>query len=584
MEIRAGTSLGRYQLLAEIGRGAMGAVYQALDPEIDRLVAVKTFFGFETDSEEGIAFRERFAQEARAAGRLAHPNIVAIYDRGEEPTSKIPYIVMEYVAGQPLSALMTASHGRMDERQALQIAKGIAEALHYAHEHGVIHRDIKPANVLVTEDGNAKIADFGVARLDTSNMTMHGQVLGTPAFMSPEQLTGGAVDGRSDIFSLGVLLYTMLMGFRPFQGNSANTIGFKVVNQQPVPITTFHLDLSKDTEYVVARAMAKNPSDRYQSGMAMAHDLSDILEGRVPRSRHEMDRLSTTAVSRIQQTLASVLANTPRNAHATGVAAVPAHSQEPSTGARTAVASAGPASSEGRRIPLSAAAVALLAFCGVSTLAAVYANDVQGRELHKADAVLPMPPPIQERVPVPAIGGDAREPVVEVNMPVPANSGSGRSPKAAISDLDRTVVHTAAAAPKPAIEPTLPVPVAAPKLAPPLEFATLELALEHHFSAAELEVWVDSKLEFSGTSVGQAKKRLLVLRGGVEGKESHEISFPGGEHDVKVHVSSKADQYDQTGIVHSTFLHSHRAVLEIRCNKRGIQLMLNNGVMAKGPR
>src|SRR5450631_2175408 len=269
-------NLGRYQIEAEIGRGAMGVVYRARDPKIDRLVAIKTISlaGQEPQAEQ--AYRERFVQEARAAGRLSHPGIVAIFDAGEDPETHEPYLVMEYVAGDPLSRILSGGDHKLPLADSLQFANEIAEALDYAHSHGVIHRDIKPANILITEDGRAKIADFGVARLNQSLTTHSGQIFGSPAYMAPEQLSGGEADARSDLFSLGVMLYSMITGFRPFQGNSAETVCFKVMNIEPVPVTSFQHDVPPELDAIVARAIAKDPADRFQSGAEMAQHIQSF--------------------------------------------------------------------------------------------------------------------------------------------------------------------------------------------------------------------------------------------------------------------------------------------------------------------
>ena len=274
-------TLGRYRIEAEIGRGAMGVVYRARDPQIDRLVAIKTISleGQEPDEEQ--AYRERFVQEARAAGRLSHPGIVAIFDAGTDPESHEPYLVMEYVAGDPLSRVLARGDRKLPLSDALRFAQEIAEALDYAHSQGVIHRDIKPANILVTEDGRAKIADFGVARLNHALTTHSGQIFGSPAYMAPEQLSGGTADARSDLFSLGVVLYSMITGFRPFQGNSAETVCFKVMNIEPVPVTSFQHDVPPELDAIIARAIAKNPADRFQSGAAMAREVQRFRGGEV---------------------------------------------------------------------------------------------------------------------------------------------------------------------------------------------------------------------------------------------------------------------------------------------------------------
>ena len=251
----------------------MGVVYRARDPKIDRLVAIKTISLVGIQDSEEQEYRERFAQEARAAGKLTHPGIVTVFDAGEDPETHEPFFVMEYVAGQPLSEEIAAGGGRLPLSKALQIACQIADALHYAHSNGVIHGDIKPANILISEDGRAKIADFGVARLSQSVATHAGKIFGSPAYMAPEQLSGGEPDARSDLFSLGVMFYSMLTGFRPFQGNSAQTVCFKVMNVEPVPVSSLQADLPPELDRIVQRAMAKDPRDRYQDGAEFAADI-----------------------------------------------------------------------------------------------------------------------------------------------------------------------------------------------------------------------------------------------------------------------------------------------------------------------
>ena len=251
----------------------MGVVYRARDPKIDRLVAIKTISLAGIEESEEQEYRERFAQEARAAGRLAHPGIVTIFDAGEDPETHEPFFVMELVTGRPLSDEIASGGGRLPLAKAMQIACQVAEALQYAHSKGVIHGDIKPANILIAQDGHAKIADFGVARLNQSVATHAGKIFGSPAYMAPELLSGGEPDARSDLFSLGVMLYSMLTGFRPFQGNSARTVCFKVMNVEPVPVSSLQADLPLELDRIVQRAIAKDPADRYQSGSEFVADL-----------------------------------------------------------------------------------------------------------------------------------------------------------------------------------------------------------------------------------------------------------------------------------------------------------------------
>jgi hypothetical protein len=283
METRWGKRFGRYEVVAELGRGAMGVVYKARDPKIDRFVAVKTISMVGHVPEEQREYRERFIREAQAAGRLLHSGIVTIFDVGDDSDTQGPYLVMEYVAGIPLHGML-ADGVPIPLDSALRLTQQIAEALDYAHAQNIVHRDIKPANIMVTAEGQAKITDFGIAKLNLTHLTVPGRVFGTPAYMSPEQLDGGPVDGRTDIFALGVILYSMVTGYRPFQGNSVMTVCFKVANREPMAPTLLDPNLPPEVDAVIARAMAKNPANRYQRGMELALDLGELL-GRGPASQ-----------------------------------------------------------------------------------------------------------------------------------------------------------------------------------------------------------------------------------------------------------------------------------------------------------
>src|SRR5215467_11655096 len=256
---------GRYEIVDELGRGAMGVVYKARDPQIDRLVALKTVFLWGQEPDEEKEFRLRFMNEAQAAGRLHHSGIVSVFDVGENPENHDPYIVLEYVQGESLNRIL-AREKKLSLEKALKLAEEVADALDYAHAQGVIHRDIKPANILITQDGRAKIADFGIAKLNLAHFTIPGKVLGTPAYMAPEQLSGEGSDGRSDLFSLGVILYVMSTGHSPFQGDSASTVCFKGANREPVAASALDLNLPRELDAVIARAIAKDPDNRYQHG------------------------------------------------------------------------------------------------------------------------------------------------------------------------------------------------------------------------------------------------------------------------------------------------------------------------------
>jgi serine/threonine-protein kinase len=266
------TKAGRYEIVGELGRGAMGIVYKAVDPVIGRTVAVKTI----RLSEEGTGLSRpellsRFQTEARAAGLLTHPNIVVVFDAGEE--DGLYYITMELVEGKSLQVLLDGGHAFPLPR-TLRILEQTCSALQFAHERNVIHRDIKPANLMLTADDTVKVTDFGTAKIlqfGTVHQTAH--VMGTPSYMSPEQVKGRAVDGRSDIFSLGVLLYEMVTGEKPFPGQNITTVIYKIVNEDPVPPRQIDPSIHPGMSAIVMKALAKEPDQRYQSCREMLEDL-----------------------------------------------------------------------------------------------------------------------------------------------------------------------------------------------------------------------------------------------------------------------------------------------------------------------
>jgi serine/threonine-protein kinase len=263
------STLGRYSIERELGRGAMGVVYLARDPKINRMLAIKAIaLAAEFGELEVAGARERFFREAEMAGRLNHPNIVVIYDAGED--QGLAYIVMEYLRGKHLSDHTTGDR-LLPTATVLEVTARVAEALHYAHRQGVIHRDIKPANIMFDGDNNAlKITDFGIARLTDGGSTKTGIVLGTPSFMSPEQLEGKRLDGRSDLFALGVSLYQLVCGQLPFRADSMTALMYKIANEAHTPFKAIRPDLPTAVDLVINRALAKRPEDRFQTGAEMA--------------------------------------------------------------------------------------------------------------------------------------------------------------------------------------------------------------------------------------------------------------------------------------------------------------------------
>jgi eukaryotic-like serine/threonine-protein kinase len=268
--------LGKYEIRRELGSGAMGVVYEAFDPGIERIVALKTIRRDQIDGAEAEDAIGRFQREARAAGRLNHPNIVAIYEFGEDQGTY--FIAMEYVEGRELKSYFDKNE-RFEIREGARIMGQLLDALDYSHLNGVVHRDIKPANIIILPGGQVKVADFGIARIESSQYTQAGTVLGTPAYMSPEQFMGQVVDGRSDIFSAGVVLYQFLTGEKPFTGG-ATTIMHKVLNENPPPPSILSVQVPKLFDTVISTAMAKRPEDRFQLARQFKEAIQSAAEGK----------------------------------------------------------------------------------------------------------------------------------------------------------------------------------------------------------------------------------------------------------------------------------------------------------------
>jgi serine/threonine-protein kinase len=254
--------IGRYQILEEIGRGAMGIVYRAMDPSIGRTVAIKTFRVTDiVDTNERARLRDRIMREAQSAGVLSHPNIVTIFDMAQE--GDLAYIPMEFVDGPTLDHLFHSTS--LTGKQIFDILNQTAVALDYAHKRGIVHRDIKPANIMLQESSAVKITDFGVARIQSQQATLAGTIIGTPNYMSPEQIQGHEIDGRADQFSLAVIAYELLTGEKPFAADSMPTLLFKIVREDPAPPQRLNPTLGWPVETLLNRAMAKDPAERYQT-------------------------------------------------------------------------------------------------------------------------------------------------------------------------------------------------------------------------------------------------------------------------------------------------------------------------------
>ena len=280
-------SLGRYQIKGVLGQGAMGLVYDGLDPGLDRRVAIKTILTRKLDAEAARMVSVRFEREVRAVARLNHPNIVQVYDFGTE--GELAYIVMEYVQGKELKSFFDANEG-FDLKTSFRLMIELLDALDFAHEAGIVHRDIKPANVLIDASGRAKLTDFGVARVtepggNQAEATRIGAMVGTPAYMSPEQIQGASIDRRTDVFSAGILFYELLTGKKPFEGTQW-VLQKKIVEDDPAWPSTL-VQVPPESDRVVARALAKEPESRYQTARKFADALKRILDGKPPEEPGE---------------------------------------------------------------------------------------------------------------------------------------------------------------------------------------------------------------------------------------------------------------------------------------------------------
>lgn len=312
--------LGKYEIRRELGRGAMGIVYEGWDPMIARRVALKTVRREQLERNEAEEILSRFQREAQAAGRLNHPNVVAVYDFGEDADGTA-YIAMEYVDGKELKDYFDKQE-RFSLEETVRLMSELLGALGHAHEHGIVHRDIKPANIFILANGQAKVGDFGIARIESSNLTQAGSVLGTPAYMSPEQFMGQRIDGRSDLFSAGVILYQFLSGEKPFAGQ-LTTIMHKVLKEEPIAPSELNVQVPPAFDAVVKKAMAKRPDDRYQNAREFIDALQKALLDRSSASE-------ATLVGGVAAADETLVQTTTKNNDDTVVTPIPARKMPPS--------------------------------------------------------------------------------------------------------------------------------------------------------------------------------------------------------------------------------------------------------------
>jgi serine/threonine-protein kinase len=508
--------IGRYELIDELGRGAMGVVYRARDTQIGRIVALKIILTKSGSPEEVEHYKQRFQREAQAAGRLSHPGIVTLHDIAEDAEGQ-PYIVMEFIEGKPLNLLLGPT-AQLPLDRLLDIGIQVAQALDYAHHCGVVHRDIKPENIMVTTAGRAKITDFGIAKLAGADMTQEGTSLGTPSYMSPEQIRGSAVDARSDVFSLGAVLYWMCTGQKPFAGESVTTITFQVVFQDPARAQQLKPGLPPDLDRILSRCLAKDPADRYRTCGDLAADLEALRAG---RSLAPIRPAGTVPVERTAELpVAPAPPQRPRNDSTLPLAAPNEKTRVASTISGTLAAGL-PHAPEMAARPSRLRSAWLLG-AGAVLLAAIIGGAWWLRQRPSAADSAPPPP--------------AHAPAVATNS-----------------------------APQIAESPAPSVPKSETPARPPAATAQLKIICRHNFQSAMLELYVDDEIFYRAPLRGKEQHHLMVKY--YEGKLEDERPIPVGHHSLRVRVFSRRDKYDDQDAVPGEFTEGDARTLEIEFGK-----------------
>jgi serine/threonine-protein kinase len=516
LEGPAPSQIGRYEIRGELGRGMMGVVYEAHDPALGRTIALKTIrLALAPSDQERDDFERRFLAEAQIAARLSHPGIVVVHDVGRDAAHGMLYIALEHLQGHTLADRV--AEGPLDWRDGLRLVGRVADALRYAHAQGVVHRDVKPANIMVLPTGEPKIMDFGIAKLEASNYTSPGQFFGTPLYMSPEQALGQAVDARTDLFSLGSVAYLLLAGRPPFEAPNVPGILARVAYQHAQPLSDLGRDIPPDAEYVVARAMAKDPADRYADGRMMAEDVDDVLAGRPPRHRE-----GWTAPEIGEGTVVAAATLLPGRPPALGKAA--------------------PRRSARRRWGTRLGLVALLA---ATTAAYFYVRPNDARFWRRIVTAVRQAAVVQEAE---TLWSDhVRPPPAEPRpvAPSPPSSPAMAAASARAPGTDRlespTVLATEGTADDdaPEADPDARSAETETEPTPPADEGDpghLAIQFEHHLRRGNLRVWVDGDPVFDEDFDAQVTRRILALklrRGVVQ----EVLTLRPGRHEVTVQVT-----------------------------------------------
>ena len=479
------SQIGRYRIERELGRGTMGVVYQARDTTLGRTVALKTFGAMAAIApHEREAFEQRFLSEARISATLDDQNVVAVYDVGRDFDSGLLFMALEYVRGETLASIL--ARGAMPWEEAAQIIAKVARALQTAHSHHIVHRDIKPANIMLNGTGEPKIMDFGIAKASAAQLTVAGQIFGTPAYMSPEQASGEEVDGRSDIFSLGAVLYELVTNVRPFEGPTMAATLTKIIRDEPRPASSL-AKVPRTLDAVIARALRKERNARYDSAAHFATDLECVLEGKPPLHATQLGPLDTIALNAVHAPKHTV--TQPRVANY--------GSSEMSTPTPEGA-------SQKANLRL-AGAVVLGVALGVGVVLFLQ-RPAPGTPEENPGAptqtARPEPSPARPPGPTPL---PTRSPTPEPTVPVLSVQGSGRA-------------------------------------------ARVTLDLKHSFASGTLRVKVDDRVVFANSISGMPTKVLGVIKG-YDGRFGTDLVIPPGEHVIKVEVRSGAAEFIESRTV-----------------------------------
>lgn len=480
----------------------MGVVYEGKDESLGRSVAIKTFnLATAIAPSEQAAFEQRFFTEARIAATIAHPNVVSVHEVGRDEKTGLLFMALEHVKGESLADRLV--RGPMPWRDAASLLSRVARALNEAHVLGIVHRDIKPANVMIGTNGEPKVMDFGIAKASTSQLTVAGQVFGTPAYMSPEQASGEEVDGRSDIFSLGAMFYEMVTGYRPFEGPTMAATLTRVLRDEPVLPTSIAPDLPRPVDSITNKALRKARQQRYSSASEFANDLDALLAGKSLPHATELTPLDTVDL-------------TAPNPISTLYDRREAAKRKPSTRAGHSDETVGHLQSDARREPVPSGPVAPTSTTRLA-MSALLGTALGGV------AVL-----LATRAPQTGEAGQTSRPL----------------PTASQATIPTPQAPSSAAEGAPGPTPRLSLPVPRPTrtaLAIPAGSATravrMPFELSHPFASGSLRVWVDSRIVLASTISGLPKKSLGVIPS-YEGFFGSNLDVPPGPHEIQVEVRS----------------------------------------------